>query len=341
MKRSTTFALLALTGALLSACNPQPTPDTAKPSVSLVATPNTVTNAGQVTLTATASDDVALASVSFYKGTTLIFTDVTAPYTATDNITSSQNGSVTYRAVATDTSGNTAEATTAITVNIDNTAPTVSVTAAPNPLVAAGVVTFTATATDNVGVTKVDFFDNGVLVATDTTAPFTANKAYAFADNGVHTITAKAYDALNNVSTATTTTTVSIVDANEPNDSVAAATLLTVGTPINGAITAQARDIDYFKFDAAAGDPLKLTVKSVSANAASTLDPYVMILMPDGKTVLEKDDDGGTNLESEIRFNTPVGGTYTVVVTSFEIHDDPTATDDKATNTYQIALSRR
>jgi hypothetical protein len=86
---------------------------------------------------------------------------------------------------------------------------------------------------------------------------------------------------------------------------------------------------------------LKLTVKSVSVDPSSTLDPYVMILMPDGKTVLEKDDDGGAGLESEIRFNAPVAGTYTVVVTSFIIHDDPSATDDKATNTYQIALTRR
>lgn len=46
--------------------------------------------------------------------------------------------------------------------------------------------------------------------------------------------------------------------------------------------------MDYFKFDAAAGDMLKLTVKSVSVDANSTLDPYVMILMPDGKTILEK-----------------------------------------------------
>ena len=134
---------------------------------------------------------------------------------------------------------------------------------------------------------------------------------------------------------------VAIADAFEPNDSVAAASPLNIGATANGVITAQARDMDYFKFTAAAGDMLKLNVKSVSVDAKSTLDPYVVILMPDGKTILEKDDDSGAGLESEIRFNAPVAGTYTAVVTSFAIHDDPTATDDKVTNTYQIALSRR
>ncbi|WP_221091129.1 Ig-like domain-containing protein [Deinococcus aquaedulcis] len=341
MKRSPAFAFLALTGALLSACTPSPAPDVTKPTVALSAAPSPVTTAGQVTLTATAADDVGVASVSFYKGTTLISTDTTAPFTATDNVTSAQNGNVTYRAVATDAAGNQAEATATVTVNIDVTAPTVTVTAAPNPLVKAGVVTFTAAATDNVGVTKVDFFDNGVLVATDTTAPFSAVKAYAFADNGAHTITATAYDAMNNKTTATTTLNVAIADANEPNDSVAAATPLVLGTPIKGAIAAQPRDMDYFKFEAKAGDMLKLTVKSTSVDPNSTLDPYVMILMPDGKTVLEKDDDSGAGLESEIRFNVPQTGTYTVVITSFDIYNDEQITDDRATNTYQVALTRR
>ncbi|AWT34378.1 hypothetical protein GCM10008956_25600 [Deinococcus arenae] len=433
MKRSIPFAVLALTGALLSACAPHPTPDATKPTVALTAAPTTVTAAGTITLSATATDNVGVTKVDFYQGSTLISSDTTSPYTATASVTSAQNGSVTYRAVASDAAGNTAEATASVTVNIDVTAPTVSVTATPSTLTspgtvtftanasdnvgvtkvefydngtliatdttapyaaskaytgadngthtitakafdaqgqatsstttltvnidtvaptvtvaaaptrieAAGTATFTATASDNVGVTKVEFYDNGTLIATDTDAPYTASKAYAFADNGTHTITAKAFDAQGNTQQATTPFTVAIADANEPNDSVAAATALPIGTTAKGFITGQARDMDYFKFDATAGDMLKLTVKSVSADAASTLDPYVMILMPDGKTILEKDDDSGAGLESEIRFNVPATGTYTVVVTSFNIHDDPTATDDKVTNTYQIALSRR
>ncbi len=221
----------------------------------------------------------------------------------------------------------------------DGTPPTASVTASPNPLIAPGTVTFTAQASDASGVNQVMFYDNGTLIPNATAT--TATKAYTFANNGDHAITIKVVDNKGNIGQAAATLKVAIADAFEPNDSVATAAPLAIGGTASGVITAQGREMDYFKFDAAAGDMLKLTVKSVSVDANSTLDPYVMILMPDGKTILEKDDDTGAGLESEIRFNAPVAGTYTAVVTSFDIHDDATATDDKTTNTYQIALTRR
>ncbi|GAA5437913.1 DVUA0089 family protein [Deinococcus aquaticus] len=223
----------------------------------------------------------------------------------------------------------------------DITIPALNVTVSPATLVNAGTATFTAATSDESGISKVEFYDNGTLVTADTAAPYEASKAYAFADNGAHTIMVKAYDGSGNIATKTAPLTVAIADRNEPNNSVAAATALTVGTPVSGVIAGQDRDQDYFKFTAAAGEALKLTVQSVSVDAKSTLDPYVMILMPDGRTVLEKDDDSGAGLESEIRFNAPAAGTYTAVVTSFDIHDDATAKNDRVTNTYQIALTRR
>ncbi|CAM3506591.1 PPC domain-containing protein [Deinococcus frigens] len=127
----------------------------------------------------------------------------------------------------------------------------------------------------------------------------------------------------------------------EPNDSAAAANALSIGTPLNGRIAGQPRDVDSFKFSAEAGARLKLTVRSVGVDPQSTLDPYVEVRLPDGFTVLEHDDDGGAGLESELRFNVTQAGAYFVTVTSFKIHDDERASDDRATNTYQIALTRR
>ena len=141
MKRSIPFAVLALTGALLSACAPHPTPDATKPTVALTAAPTTVTAAGTITLSATATDNVGVTKVDFYQGSTLISSDTTSPYTATASVTSAQNGTVAYRAVASDAAGNTAEATASVTVNIDVTAPTVSVTATPSTLTSPGTVT--------------------------------------------------------------------------------------------------------------------------------------------------------------------------------------------------------
>ena len=83
-----------------------------------------------------------------------------------------------------------------------------------------------------------------------------------------------------------------------------------------------------------------MTVKG-AVFPGGTLDPYVMVLLADGKTVLEQDDDGGLGLDSEIRFNVPATGTYIIAVTSFAIHDDPAASDNLPTNLYQLALTRR
>ncbi|MDV6374098.1 PPC domain-containing protein [Deinococcus arenicola] len=127
----------------------------------------------------------------------------------------------------------------------------------------------------------------------------------------------------------------------EPNDNAAAANALAIDRPLKGRIAGQPRDMDLFKFDAEAGARLKLTVISVGADPQSTLDPYVEVLLPDGFTVLEHDDDSGAELDSELRFNVVTAGTYFVAVTSFRIHDDERAADDRATNTYQLALARR
>ncbi|GGL82838.1 hypothetical protein GCM10010840_20770 [Deinococcus aerolatus] len=127
----------------------------------------------------------------------------------------------------------------------------------------------------------------------------------------------------------------------EPNGSAAIANVLTVGTRLNGRITGQPRDVDYFTFSAEAGAQLRLTVRSVGVDPGSTLDPYVQVLLPDGFTVLEHDDDSGAGLESELRFNVTHPGSYFVTVTSFRIHDDEQASDDREGNTYQLALTRR
>lgn len=127
----------------------------------------------------------------------------------------------------------------------------------------------------------------------------------------------------------------------EPNDRADSANPLTLGMPLDGRIAGQPRDVDYFKFSAEAGAQLKLTVRSVGVDPQSTLDPYVQVLLPDGFAVLEHDDDGGAGVESELRFNVTRPGTYYVTVTSFSIHDDEQASDNRASNTYRLSLTRR
>ena len=85
----------------------------------------------------------------------------------------------------------------------DTQPPTVSITAPANGATVAGMVSVNATASDNVGVTKVEFYVDGVLKSTDTTSPYSFSWDSTSVANGSHSLTAKAYDAALNVGTST------------------------------------------------------------------------------------------------------------------------------------------
>ncbi len=87
---------------------------------------------------------------------------------------------------------------------VDTTPPSISIT---NPVTGttytnAQTVTLRASAADNTGVTRVEFYDTGTLKTNDTSVPYTATWKFALADNGVHAWTARAYDAAGNVTTS-------------------------------------------------------------------------------------------------------------------------------------------
>jgi chitodextrinase len=73
--------------------------------------------------------------------------------------------------------------------------PTAQLTAPAANSTVSGTVALTANATDNVGVTRVEFFLNGALVGTDTSAPYSVNLDSKAQPNGTHTLSVRAYDA--------------------------------------------------------------------------------------------------------------------------------------------------
>ncbi|HKO02468.1 MAG TPA: Ig-like domain-containing protein [Thermoanaerobaculia bacterium] len=92
----------------------------------------------------------------------------------------------------------------------DTQAPTVSITAPSGGTTVSGTVAINATASDNIGVAKVEFYVDGTLKSTDTTAPYSYSWNTTTYANSSHTLVAKAYDAANNVGTsANVTVTVS------------------------------------------------------------------------------------------------------------------------------------
>ncbi|WP_095982908.1 glycosyl hydrolase family 18 protein [Melittangium boletus] len=179
--------------------------DTTKPTASLSANSTKFTAAGTLNLTATASDNVGVTKVEILQNGAVVSTSKTY----SRSFAAGQNGTYTYTVNAYDAAGNVGSATVTVTVQIgssDITAPTVNVSANSTNFTAAGTLNLTASASDNVGVTKVEILQNGSVVATGTSY----SRSFSSANNGSYVYTVKAYDAAGNVGTKELTVTVAI-----------------------------------------------------------------------------------------------------------------------------------
>ena len=223
--------------------------DQTAPSVAFTAPANGATVSGTVALSATASDNVGVTKVEFYSagGSYLIGTDTTAPYSinwATSGCV--PDGPQTLVAKAYDAAGNFGSNTITVTVNNngDTTPPTVNITSPANGATVSGTVTINATATDNVGVTKVEFYSagGGYLIGTDTTAPYSINWATkGNVPDGPQTLVAKAYDAAGNVGAKSITVTVQNADTTPPTVNI---TSPANGATVRGTVTISATATD-------------------------------------------------------------------------------------------------
>jgi hypothetical protein len=270
--------------------------DAIAPSVSLSSPGAGATVSGVVTLTAQANDNVGVARVEFFAGTTLLGSDAAAPYSITWNSAAVANGAQSLSARAYDAAGNSASsASVGVTVsnaivtktvhyyrpdwtatNIhynngagwtalpglsaanegagwwvrsgiamagaatlefvfnnnanvwdnnananyrsslnelwvkngviyasrpdsDTVAPTASLSAPTAGATLTGTATISATAGDNVGVVSVEFLVDGVVIGSDSSAPYSIAWNTQTVGNGVKLIVARAYDAAGNV----------------------------------------------------------------------------------------------------------------------------------------------
>lgn len=174
--------------------------DNTVPTVAFTSPQNGATLKGTVPLQASASDNHQLVKVEFYDGSTLLFSDTTAPYGLDWNTLNAVDGSRTLTATAYDAAGNTTSVTRS--VYVDNTAPTVAITApAPGSSVFL-TTTISASASDNRAVTKVEFYDGTSLIGTDTSSPYSMGWSTLSVAKGSHTLTARAYDAAGHVTTS-------------------------------------------------------------------------------------------------------------------------------------------
>jgi hypothetical protein len=172
--------------------------DTTAPTVSASVTGTS----GTISLAASASDNVGVTRVEFYIDNVLNSTVSAAPYTAAVNSTTLANGSHTLTAKAYDAAGN-AGTSTAVNFSINNTvADTTPPVVSASESGSSGNITLSATASDNVGVARVDFYVDNVLKGSASAAPYTLTLNSTTLTNASHSLSAKAYDAANNVGTS-------------------------------------------------------------------------------------------------------------------------------------------
>src|SRR5438128_2188286 len=81
--------------------------------------------------------------------------------------------------------------------NLDATPTKVTISSPLAGATVSGTVAVVGTASDNVGVTKVDFYVDGALSSSSTAASFSFSWNSTSKANGSHTLMVKAYDAAN------------------------------------------------------------------------------------------------------------------------------------------------
>jgi hypothetical protein len=175
--------------------------DITPPTVTMTAPSPGATVSGAVAVSGSASDIGGVAGVQFQlDGVNLGAEDTTAPYSVTWDTSTAADGSHALAAFARDTAGNTTTSSSiTVTVSNDTIPPTVSINSPAAGATVGGVVTVTASASDNVAVAGVRFqLDGSNLGSEDTTAPYSATWDTGTATPGAHSLTAIARDAASN-----------------------------------------------------------------------------------------------------------------------------------------------
>jgi len=185
---------------------PAATGDTTPPTASITSPAAGATVSGTISIQANASDNVGVTRVEFYVDGALASTDTSSPYAFSWDTTTASNGSHSLTSKAFDAAGNQGSSA-AVNVTVSNTitdtqAPATSITSPSNGSTVSAIVTVNASASDNVGVTRVEFYVDGALASTDTTAGYSYSWNTTTVANGSHTLFTKAYDAAGNIGTS-------------------------------------------------------------------------------------------------------------------------------------------
>jgi hypothetical protein len=176
--------------------------DTVAPTTAITSPAPGATLSGTVTVSATATDNVAVTQIELLLDGTVALTMTSAPYAMTWDTTQTSNGPHTLQTKAYDGAGNVSlSVPIAIAVNnaISNGDLTVAITSPTNGSSVSRnqKVTISAAASDKVPMSKMEFYVNNTLLGTATLAPF----SYPWkvpGKKGQYSIKAKGYDTMGN-----------------------------------------------------------------------------------------------------------------------------------------------
>lgn len=192
--------------SLVAAMEAVPEPDTTEPSVSITSPQDGSTVSGSITVSASATDDVGVERVELYIDGALFATSTTEPYRFYWDTKDVPDGYHELSAMAYDTSGNVGYSNP-VTVYVSNSspedtiAPDVSITLPADGAYISNRVTIKALASDNVGVSRMELYIDGVLKVVKSKSSMTWRWNARKASKGEHVISAKAYDEAGNVGT--------------------------------------------------------------------------------------------------------------------------------------------
>lgn len=267
--------------------------DTTPPTVSAIESGTS----GVITLSATASDLNGVAKVEFWVDGALKGTDTIAPFSLSLDSLTLLNGNHSLVAKAFDPSNNAGSSVpvpfTISNAGPDTTPPTVSAAESGS----SGTITVSATADDLNGVTRVDFYVDGVLNGTDASAPFGMSLDSTTLTNASHTLVAMAYDPAGNVGTSSgvaftinnppPSTTYNEV---ESNGSLAAANPLADSVTKVVATIGSSTDQDFFRIALGAG-------RTVTVNMTGPAKDFDLYLLSSTGAIL-KTSAGGSSTET-------------------------------------------
>lgn len=174
------------------------------PNVEIIHPEENSVQSNTISIEATAQDNTSVSLVEIYANGTLIGTDNIAPYTVSFDSTTVLDGDIAITATAYDPSGNRAY-TASHWLKIDNitevpdtTAPHVNIVNLTEGSVISGTQSIQISASDDIGVQRIELYIDGTLKSQTTDAVLLYNWNTRKASGGSHTILAKAFDSAAN-----------------------------------------------------------------------------------------------------------------------------------------------